>query len=133
MATSHSIDYDVADEVLIYERDGNVHSTDLWGEYNWQTVPTPFYIKLHCYSCGISSRKPAIYKRLSPVPENYDVRNLIMNQWSEHDPSGSNPGKVNEFKVDFNIFSSYTDGFADLNAWSFCDYDYSNMGCRYSL
>ena len=51
----------------------------------------------HCESCAVS-HKDIYYKRLTPIPDNFDFLNLFLNNW--------NKGPANVLGIDFRMFSS---------------------------
>jgi hypothetical protein len=112
------------DEVLdwedIYkvETDGHL-SVNEWAPNLFYLVSTPFYIKLFCFECADDSRKPVIYKRITPVPPDVDLRTFFLSRWSELDADGN---FVNQFNADFELYSSYENAETGENKWDYCSF-----------
>lgn len=85
-------------------------------------------IRRVCPSCRAESHHDIYYKRKSPLPpmgtnstagEVYFL-GMFMNQWKSY---------MNNMALgDFELYSSYTDALAGTNAWTYCNYDYKDVG-----
>jgi len=84
---------------------------------NGHDDPT-FYVRRLCVDCK-SSHQDIIYKRLTPLPEYFDVKDLFLANWFDDD---------NVLGTDFNLFSTFEDALSDTNPWSFCNYNDSGIG-----
>ena len=81
--------------------------------------PDPvFYIRRLCKDCA-DTHKDIIYKRLSPLPEYFDLKDLFLENWFDDD---------NKLGVDFNLFSTFDDAKSDINAWTACNYNDPGIG-----
>lgn len=82
-------------------------------------------IRRFCDSCR-SSHRDVFYKRLTPIPATqvdgspFYFYDLILNQWRDVPDNKRN--------IDFNIFSTYEDALNDNNPWTFCNFNYTNIG-----
>ena len=88
----------------------------------------PKYIRRLCPKCQIT-HKDIIYKRLTPWPAPmegppFDVDGLFLNNWH----GGNGWGTGNVFNRDFKLFSSFINAQADENFWTFCSFNYSDVG-----
>jgi len=72
-----------------------------------------FYIRRTCPGCA-ASYQDIVYKRLTPLPEGFDVAELFVGTWSSID---------NELGVDFELYSSMSYAMAGILSWNFCNYD----------
>ena len=71
-----------------------------------------------CPTCS-SSHKDIFYRRLTKMPETFDLLDTLMNNWYDvHN-------KLNE---DFALYSSYSDALYDKGRWSFCNYNHFGVG-----
>lgn len=80
-----------------------------------------------CDSCQSDTHLDIYYKRKTPLPpfgtnttagELYFL-DLFMNQWTS---------KNNVLNVDFELYSTYQDALDGTNKWTYCNYDYANVG-----
>mmetsp|Transcript_24396 Transcript_24396/g.36189 ORF Transcript_24396/g.36189 Transcript_24396/m.36189 type:complete len:1032 (+) Transcript_24396:103-3198(+) len=97
--------------------------TELLGNENpslWapDTLTGEFYIRRICLDC-IDSHKNIIYKRLTPLPAGFNMENLFTHTWSSAN---------NVLNVDFKLYSSMSYALADMMAWTYCNYDDTNVG-----
>jgi len=82
-------------------------------------------IRRVCASCRSEPHRDIYYKRITPLPPTQDeengvyLLNMFMNQWNSAN---------NMLGTDFNLYSNYADALADDNAWTFCNYDDTNIG-----
>jgi len=79
----------------------------------------------YCRECKDNnhfSHKHIYYKRITAIPptKEVDFLDLFMNNWFKT-PSN----KLNE---DFTLHSSYADAVSGNNAWTYCNYDDTNVG-----
>ena len=82
-------------------------------------------IHFHCPSCSRDTHKDVYYKRVTPVPDQaaydadsgyaVDFVDLFTKNWA------STPS--NAIATDFNLYSTYEDAVAGINAWTYCNYD----------
>ena len=73
-----------------------------------------------CLSCQ-SSHHTIFYKRLTPVPEDIDLFEVLKSNWTILEG--------NFFNVDFELYSSLDDALSGKNRWSYCNGDdYSGVG-----
>lgn len=73
----------------------------------------------HCESCAVS-HKDIYYKRLTPIPDNFDFLNLFLNNW--------NKGPANVLGIDFRMFSSIEYAVSNKKGWQVCTYNGRNVG-----
>merc|ERR1712226_674095 len=68
-----------------------------------------------------STHKDIYYKRLTPLPANFDMLNLMMNDWVSQD---------NLLNVDFELYSTYTDALVGdaSKRWTYCNYNDLGIG-----
>ncbi len=71
---------------------------------------TPIIMRI-CPDCTATHRK-IWYRRLTPVPANFDLLSNILTYYSGTVPVG------NKWKVDFSLHSSYEDAVSGANPWS---------------
>lgn len=77
-----------------------------------------FYIKRICPTCN-DDHNQIIYKRLTPLPEGFDIPNLFLNTWSSVD---------NVLNVDFELYSNMLDALEGTARWDACNYDDPGIG-----
>ena len=85
-------------------------------------------IRRICSSCSSEAHRDVYYKRYNPLPpagtnstagEVY-LLDMFMNNWISY---------MNNMEAgDFALFSSYEDALNDENAWTYCNYDYPDVG-----
>ena len=80
-----------------------------------QDVPIVRRVCPHCYS----SHKDIYYRRLTDMPDDFDLLDTLMNNWFS---------KNNMLNVDFALYSSHLDAYYDTNRWQYCNYDHSGVG-----
>ena len=71
-----------------------------------------------CPSCEVS-HKDIYYRRLTPMPADFDLVDTLMNNWFSAN---------NRLNVDFSLHSNYLDAYYGTNGWTFCNYDDPNIG-----
>ena len=71
-----------------------------------------------CPTC-IETHKDIYYRRLTPMPDDFDLMDTLMNNWFDTD---------NVFNQDFALYSSYMDAFYDDNRWTFCNFNDPGIG-----
>jgi hypothetical protein len=84
-------------------------------------------IRRTCASCRSDAHKDIYYKRISPLPPKLEdgaedavyFLDQFMNQWTS---------SYNVLGTDFKLFSTYEDALNDTNEWTYCNYDYPNVG-----
>ena len=106
----------------LYTYPDNTHN-ELWADWSptSHVVEPVFYVRRLCQSCHHDSHRDIIYKRLTPVPEDMDVRDLFLANWVSAN---------NTLGVDFDLFSSFEDALEDLNPWEYCNYNDQRIGCK---
>uniref|UniRef100_A0A7S1BSD5 WSC domain-containing protein n=1 Tax=Corethron hystrix TaxID=216773 RepID=A0A7S1BSD5_9STRA len=74
-----------------------------------------------CLSCSSSDHKDIYYRRLTPLPYDIDLLDVLKNNWFD---------KNNTFNVDFALYSSYEEALADNedNRWSSCNFNDPRVG-----
>lgn len=77
-----------------------------------------FYVRRICPSCN-PSHQDIIYKRLTALPNGFDVENLFVGTWSSEN---------NLLDVDFELYSSMSYALAGILSWDFCNYDDNAIG-----
>merc|ERR1712048_1091516 len=77
-----------------------------------------FYIRRVCPSCR-DTHKDIIYKRLTPLPAEFDIPNLFLDTWASRN---------NQLNVDFELYSSMSYALSGLMPWKFCNYDDNHIG-----
>jgi len=68
-----------------------------------------------CASC-VPSHQHIYYKRLTAIPSNIDLQNVLMNSWTN---------ASNEHGKDFKLYSTYDDAINGVNEWTFCNFSSS--------
>ncbi len=81
-----------------------------------QEVPI---VRRVCPSCQSDSHKDIYYRRLTPIPEGFDLLDTLMNNWFSAN---------NLLGVDFSLHSTYLDAFLGTSGWQFCNYDEPGIG-----
>jgi hypothetical protein len=76
---------------------------------NAQEVPI---VRRACESCK-SSHKDIYYRRLTPMPDDFDLLDTLMDHWINTD---------NVLNKDFSLHSTYIDAYNGVNGWTFCNY-----------
>jgi len=78
-------------------------------------------IKRVCLSC-VRSHREIYYRRLTAVPDDMDLLDVLKNDWSDVNK--------NTFNIDFALYSSYEEALKneDTDRWKFCDFNYKNVG-----
>jgi len=71
-----------------------------------------------CVSCR-NTHKDIYYRRLTDMPEDFDLLDLLMNNWFDEN---------NAFNEDFALYSSHIDAFFDVNRWQACNFNDSGVG-----
>jgi len=73
-----------------------------------------------CTEC-YNSHKDIFYKRLTPLPENFDILNLMMNDWTNTN---------NVLNTDFELYSTYIDALSGDTSkrWTFCNFNDLGIG-----
>eukprot|EP00547_Thalassionema_nitzschioides_P003444 CAMPEP_0194201284 /NCGR_PEP_ID=MMETSP0156-20130528/1571_1 /TAXON_ID=33649 /ORGANISM="Thalassionema nitzschioides, Strain L26-B" /LENGTH=888 /DNA_ID=CAMNT_0038926421 /DNA_START=130 /DNA_END=2796 /DNA_ORIENTATION=+ len=102
-------------KVYGYGLDAGNSDPALWAP---NTLTGEFYIMRTCQHCT-DSHKTIIYKRLTPLPADFNVENLFINTWSSAN---------NVLNVDFKLYNSMTFALADLMPWTYCSYDTPSVG-----
>ena len=80
-----------------------------------QEVPI---VRRVCPSCT-ESHKDIYYRRLTPMPEGFNLLDTLMNNWFDVD---------NVLNIDFSLHSTYLDAFYGTNGWTFCNYNDAGIG-----
>jgi hypothetical protein len=70
-----------------------------------------------CYNCD-TSHQHIYYKRITPIPTGFSFYDLLI-YWASTN---------NILNVDFRLYSTISDLQNDVNRWTYCDYDYPNIG-----
>lgn len=78
-----------------------------------KNLQIPFYMYRHSFSSDSQSHKMIVYKRLTSIPDNLDMYDLIYEDWNSEN---------NQHNVDFKLFNSLDDAIKDQNFWDFCGY-----------
>mmetsp|Transcript_27342 Transcript_27342/g.41586 ORF Transcript_27342/g.41586 Transcript_27342/m.41586 type:complete len:1401 (+) Transcript_27342:156-4358(+) len=98
------------------------HGVEAYGfdETLWDDITSlgDFYVRRTCVNC-VDSHKDIIYHRVTPLPENFDVKALFLTTWSSTN---------NVLGVDFNLYSSMSYALADIMTWTYCNYNDVNVG-----
>jgi hypothetical protein len=81
-----------------------------------QDVPI---VRRVCPSCSRQSHKDIYYRRLTPMPDDFDLLDTLMNNWVDTD---------NKHNVDFALYSTHLDAFYDTNRWTHCNFNYNRVG-----
>jgi len=77
-----------------------------------------FYIKRICVDC-IDDHKQIIYKRLTSLPDDFNIPSLFLETWSSVN---------NVLNEDFALYSNMLDALDDTARWTFCNYDEPGLG-----
>jgi hypothetical protein len=72
-----------------------------------------------CPSCPNNSHKDIYYRRFTPMPDDFDLLDTLMNNWVD---------KNNMHGVDFNLYSSYLDAYYDTKPWTYCNFNHRGIG-----
>ena len=59
------------------------------------------------------------YRRLTPMPDNFNLLDILMNNWFDGD---------NKLNNDFALYSSYMDAYFDTYRWLFCNFSDAGVG-----
>ena len=76
-------------------------------------------IRRVCDVC-VDTHKDIFYRRITSIPTNMDFLNVFKDRWADIDPF------KNEFKKDFNLYSTYEDAKYDTNRWLYCNFSNDN-------
>jgi len=77
----------------------------------YEEAPHKIFYRI-CASC-VESHQHIYYKRLTDIPDGYDLFNTLKNKWSQ----------TNNVKgTDFNLYSTFQDAIDNTNEWQFCNY-----------
>mmetsp|Transcript_22671 Transcript_22671/g.29041 ORF Transcript_22671/g.29041 Transcript_22671/m.29041 type:complete len:630 (+) Transcript_22671:44-1933(+) len=78
-------------------------------------------IKRVCPSCD-GTHATIYYRRLTDIPDDLDVLDLVMNNWFDT--------YANTFNEDFALYSTYEDAVLDneVNRWTFCNFNDAGIG-----
>ena len=71
-----------------------------------------------CPGCS-SSHKDIYYRRLTPMPDDFDLLDTLLNNWFDTD---------NALNVDFALYSTHLDAYYDTNRWTFCNFNDPGIG-----
>ena len=71
-----------------------------------------------CPECT-SSHQDIYYRRLTTMPEDFDLLDTLMNNWVDTN---------NAFNEDFALYSSYVDAYFDTNRWQACNFNHGRIG-----
>jgi len=77
----------------------------------YEATPNKIFYRV-CASC-VESHQHIYYKRLTPIPDGYDLFNALKNKWTNAN---------NVMGQDFNLYSTLEDALDETNAWQFCNY-----------
>jgi len=102
-------------KVYGYGLEAGGEDASLWAP---NTLSGEFYIMRTCIHCK-DSHKTIIYKRLTPLPADYNIEDLFINTWSNTN---------NVLDVDFKLYSSMTFALADISPWEYCNYNSAGVG-----
>ena len=80
-----------------------------------QEVPI---VRRVCPGCS-NSHKDVYYRRLTPMPDDFDLLDTLMNNWFDED---------NAHNVDFAIYSTHLDAYYDTHRWTFCNFNDAGIG-----
>ena len=80
-----------------------------------QDVPI---VRRVCAGCNLSHRD-IYYRRLTPMPDDFDLLDTLMNNWIDTD---------NILNEDFALYSTHLDAFYDTNRWTYCNYNNPGVG-----
>jgi len=82
----------------------------------------PCIIRRFCDSCNRDSHRDIYYKRLTDIPPHDELYllDLFLNNWAS--------APANKLGVDFELYSTYEDAVSGTNAWTYCNYDNTNIG-----
>jgi len=72
-----------------------------------------------CPSCSAMTHRDIYYRRLTPIPEGFNLLDTLMNNWFDTD---------NKHNEDFALYSDHLDAYLDINRWTFCNFNDSNIG-----
>ncbi len=99
----------------------------LSGEYNtrnkfddlMRSQELPIYIKFDIKNPKLESRNGMIYKRLTPLPNNFSLFDTLHRTWKDTN---------NKFNVDFSLYNNLNDAINNKNKWNHCNFTNSNVG-----
>lgn len=114
----HDINYDEWTFIVgeSYDSETPIYDKRLFREmFEAQDIPI---VRRVCPSCK-TSHKDIYYRRLIPMPDDFDLLDTLMNNWSSTD------NKLNEH---FSLHSTYLDAYYGINGWTYCNYDDPGIG-----
>eukprot|EP00546_Thalassionema_frauenfeldii_P009858 CAMPEP_0178918002 /NCGR_PEP_ID=MMETSP0786-20121207/13579_1 /TAXON_ID=186022 /ORGANISM="Thalassionema frauenfeldii, Strain CCMP 1798" /LENGTH=916 /DNA_ID=CAMNT_0020591653 /DNA_START=188 /DNA_END=2935 /DNA_ORIENTATION=+ len=104
------------DKVYGAGNEGYGYNTSLWAI---DTLPLKdFYIRRICTYCT-ESHKDIIYKRLTDIPDGFNIQDLFLGTWRSTN---------NVLNTDFKLYSSMSYALADIMPWSACNYNDDGIG-----
>jgi hypothetical protein len=90
---------------------------ELFHEMVWsQEVPI---VRRVCPSCTKNTHKDIYYRRLTPFPDGFDLRDTLVNNWFDTN---------NVLNVDFSLHSTYLDAYYETDPWQFCNFNDPGIG-----
>jgi|SaaInlStandDraft_5_1057022.scaffolds.fasta_scaffold00219_6 hypothetical protein len=110
-----------------YNYDSFEKNNKLSGEYNtrdkfddlMRSQKLPIYIKFDIKNPKLENRKGMIYKRLTPLPDNFSLFDTLHRTWKDTN---------NRFNVDFSLYNDLNDAINNNNKWNHCNFNYNNIG-----
>jgi len=85
----------------------------------YEEAPYKIFYRI-CASC-VESHQHIYYKRLTDIPDGYDLFDTLKNKWSQ----------TNNVKgTDFNLYSTFQDAIDNTNEWEYCKY-HNHAGMPY--
>jgi len=76
-------------------------------------------VKRRCTDC-VDTHVNIFYKRVTPIPEDFDIMDLFLENWFEKEG--------NVFNVDFKLYTTLQDAKDDVDPWVYCNYNYDGVG-----
>merc|ERR1712157_562220 len=76
-------------------------------------------VKRRCTDC-VDTHVNIFYKRLTPIPEDFDIMDLFLENWFEKEG--------NVFNVDFKLYTTLQDAKDDVDPWVYCNYNDDGVG-----
>jgi len=85
----------------------------------YEEAPHKIFYRV-CATC-VESHQHIYYKRLTGIPDGYDLFNTLKNSWRQTN---------NVMGTDFNLYSTFQDAINNTNEWQFCNY-HQHVGMPY--
>ena len=103
------------------------NSGNLLGSYNnrnsfdtfMREQTLPIYIRFNITSPNLNKRNGMIYKRYTPLPDDFSLFNALHTTWTD---------SKNKFHEDFELYSNIYDAVLDKDPWKSCNFNDNGVG-----